>query len=171
MPVTTPVTTSDEAPRVPAQRRRRRGASRGPSGPAGRAPAGRAPAGRSAADRSPAGHPPTGHSRLGRPQERTRRPPQDEWARRLVAALTGHRTPQDLWGLATGTALHHLTTASPPYPTATPLLRTTRATLVSPGVLEASATLEADGHVHAIAFRLEDRGDGIWRCTALELAP
>lgn len=61
--------------------------------------------------------------------------------------------------------------AAPPYRTATPVLRTTRATQVGPGVLEASATLEADGRVHAIAFRLEDRGDGVWRCTALELAP
>ncbi|MET8557233.1 Rv3235 family protein [Streptomyces sp. NPDC004959] len=147
-----PTTESDNSPRVPAQRRRRRGATRGPSGPAGRAPAARGPAGRR---REPV-----------RPG-----PPQDEWARRLLAALTGHRTPQDLWGLATGTALHHLTTAAPPYRTATPVLRTTRATQVGPGVLEASATLEADGRVHAIAFRLEDRGDGVWRCTALELAP
>ncbi|EFL02151.1 predicted protein [Streptomyces sp. SPB78] len=142
-----PTTESDESPRVPAQRRRRRGAARGPSGPAGRAPAGRR----------------RGPVRPG--------PPQDEWARRLLAALTGHRTPQDLWGLATGTALQHLTTATPPYRTATPVLRTTRATQVGPGILEASATLEADGRVHAIAFRLEDRGDGVWRCTALELAP
>ncbi|MFD5781296.1 Rv3235 family protein [Streptomyces sp. NPDC126933] len=109
----------------------------------------------------------------GRPRRRPHIPPQELFAERLLAVLSGHRPVHWMLGQTVGQAYEQLVRLAPGTPLRArgvrPVIRTCRGFQPRPGVVEASASIAAGEQVRAMAFRLEQGADLRWRCAAVEL--
>ncbi|GAA3372107.1 hypothetical protein GCM10020367_25740 [Streptomyces sannanensis] len=99
--------------------------------------------------------------------------PQDWFAERLLAVLSGQRPVHWMLGHTVGEAYEQLIRLAPATPLRThglrPVLRGCGAYRPRPGAIEAFARIGAGGRIRAMAFRLEQGPDLRWRCAAVEL--
>ncbi|MBT2529510.1 hypothetical protein J7E91_29985 [Streptomyces sp. ISL-99] len=99
--------------------------------------------------------------------------PQEQFAERLLAVLSGRRPVHWMLGHTIGEAYEQLVQLAPRTPLRTrgtlPVVRTCGGFHPRPGVVEAFASIAAGEQVRAMAFRLEQGRDLRWRCAAVEL--
>ncbi|MGW0362366.1 Rv3235 family protein [Streptomyces sp. NPDC002990] len=108
----------------------------------------------------------------GSPPQAVRRDPQDWFAERLLAVVTGRRPVHSLLGHTIGPAYQQLVTLAPDRPLGErprPVIRQCGRFTPGPGVIEAFARIATGERVTAMAFRLEQGQDLRWRCAAIEL--
>ncbi|MGW8782162.1 Rv3235 family protein [Streptomyces sp. NPDC055796] len=118
--------------------------------------------------------PPGRHDQRRPRTARTPRGPQDWFAERLLAVVSGQRPVHSLLGHTVGPAYDQLVTlapAAPPRDRLRPVLRQCGRFHPGPGVIEAFARIATGDRVSAMAFRLEQGPDLRWRCAAIEMAP
>ena len=102
-------------------------------------------------------------------------PPQDLFAERLLAVLSGARPVHWMLGWTVGEAYEQLVRLAPGAPLGAaaghrrPVVRRCRGFRPCPGVVEAYASIASGPRVRAMAFRLEQGPDRRWRCAAVEI--